>query len=437
MSKVKRFLGALYRKLSKLWVPTLAALLHKCGFKYRFVFFQCYGIGHLAVEPDLFLKEELLGIRPPFPAIWLAPRDLLANRHLFAYWARRFRVVQSPWIARLLLPFVQTEQLGFETYAYALDRHKASRYPQIQLQWQHRPPLLALNEEDRDHGWSVLKTLGVPEGAWFVCVHCRESGFRPNETFHAFRDADIMTYVPAMEAVTARGGWCIRMGDKTMKPLPKLPNVIDYALDPAKSEPMDVFLCAACTCFLGSNSGLCNIADIFGVPVAMANQVPLAHVLPYGYVDLAIPKLYWSAADQRFLTFKEIFDSPSCGYDESRHFARAEITLVDNSPEEIRELLLELLETANATVAYTKEDNERQRRFKSLMRPEHMTYGAGSRVGRHFLRQHERLYAATPRNEAATDGTDFTERSAGGRCELGQLAPWAAMRAHGGQRAWP
>lgn len=396
MSKMKKFLGALYRKLANQWASALATLLRKCGFKYRFVYFQSYRIGHLAMEPDLFLKEELLGIRPRLPVVWLAPRDHLANRHLFAYWAKHFRVVQSPWFARLLRPLALTEALGFETYTYAVDRHHTARYPQIQLQWQNRPPLLALTEEDRKFGWSVLKKLGVPEGAWFVCIHCRESGFYPAEAFHSFRDGNIMTYVPAMEAVTACGGWCIRMGDKTMKPLPQMTNVIDYALDPEKSERMDVFLCAAGRCFLGANSGLCNLANIFGVPVAMANQVPLAHVLPYGYVDLAIPKLYWSVADQRLLTFKEILDSPGCGYDESKHFEQAGIKLVDNSPEEIRELLLELLETATATVEYSEEDNERQRRFKSLMRPGHLSYGAGSRVGQHFLRQHAKLCESTP-----------------------------------------
>lgn len=393
---MKKVLGALYRRLPPAWVATLATLLQKLGFKYRFIFFHCYRIGHLAIEPDLFLKEQLLGLRPCLPVVWLIPRDLLINGHLFSYWEKRFRVVQSPWFARLLMPLARTEALGFDMDYHAIDRNHTARYPEIQLQWQHRPPLLTLSEEDREYGWSVLKKLGVPEGAWFVCVHCREAGFYPTETFHAFRDADIMTYVPAMEAVTAQGGWCIRVGDKTMKPLPSMPHVIDYALDPAKSERMDVFLCGTCRCFLGSNSGLGNVANIFGIPVASANHAPLAYILPYGCKDLAIPKLYWSTADQRFLTFREILNSPSCSYDEAKYFSQAGIQLVNNSPEEIRELLLELLETANATVAYTEEDNQRQRQFKSLMRPGHMSYGAGSRVGRHFLRQHEQLNADTP-----------------------------------------
>lgn len=368
----------------------LIRLLQACGLKYRFVNFYSKAIGHLTAEPDCFIKEGLLGLRPPVKAIWVAPQDMVANKHLLGYWEPYLRIWKSP-LARLLLPVARNEKLGT---SYVMPIYEAALFPKIQSAWGNRAPLLRLTKEDYERGWAVLRKLGVPEGAWFVCVHNREGGYWPDdEHINVYRNADIRSYLPAMEMIVGRGGWCIRVGDKMMTPLPSMLHVIDYALHEVKSDWMDIFLGAACKCFLGCSSGLYLVSSIFGGRAALANLFPISCALSYGIHDVSIPKLLWSTRQKRYLAFKEIFDSPIGNFRLPHLYEKAGLKPVDNTPDEIRELAVELLETATGTVQHSAEDEELQRRFKSLMRPCHYSFGAKSRIGRHFLRQHANLLA--------------------------------------------
>jgi len=173
-----------------------------------------------------------------------------------------------------------------------------------------------------------------------------------------------------------------------MKALTPMEHVIDYAHLSIKSEWMDIFLCASCKFFLGSNPGLSHVANIFGVSTAIANCVRLAGVLPYGPGDIGIPKLIWSDKDSRYLSFKEVLGSSISHFWFDHSFTQAGLQPVENTPEEIRDLAVEMLDKVEGRLSYMLEDELLQERFKSLMNPTHYSYGAMSRVGRDFLRKY-------------------------------------------------
>jgi putative glycosyltransferase (TIGR04372 family) len=300
-------------------------------------------------------------------------------------------VVRSVAWNRRLRRLAQRPELRHSAWAYATAMYTTARYPAIQAAYAGRPPLLRLTEEHRIRGRWLLRHLGVAEGAWFVCVHCREGGYAAHDPGHGFRDVDVANYLPAMAAVVERGGWCVRMGDPTMRPLPKLAGVVDYAHHPLRCDWMDVFLCAACRFFLGSSSGLCNLASVFGVPSAIANQAPLSVVFPPGAADVGIPKLFWSCAAGRYLTFAELLGGPLGNARYQHQLDEAGVRVVENSPEDIRDLALELLERLQGGLRYSEDDQRRQARFRSLFRPGHYSLGAPSRVGRDFLHKYEWL----------------------------------------------
>lgn len=312
------------------------------------------------------------------------------NDHLLGYWRRLLTIVQDPRLLRLLKPLEAEPSLRYSLEPYAVAINETARYASIQAAWHGKGPLLKLTERDIERGTRRLEQMGVPAGAWFVGVHCREAGYVKDE-HHDFRDADINSYVPAMKAIVARGGWCIRLGDPTMKPLAPIPNVVDYVHSPYRSDWMDVFLCARARFLLGSSSGLVCLGSIFGVPSALANLAPMS-LLSYGVEDLNIPKLVVSKADGRYLSFSEVFGSPVGNFRYTHLYENAGLGVEDNSAEDILQLAMEMADRCDGIAAYTAEDEELQRRFKSLFRPGHFAHGAAVRVGRDFLRKYAYLF---------------------------------------------
>src|SRR5262249_23027435 len=136
---------------------------------------------------------------------------------------------------------------------------------EAQLKWEAkgRGPLLELDPEHRERGRRLLRDFGVPEGAWFVGLHVRETKDR------SIRDADIATYGPAVEEIARRGGWVLRIGGHGMRPLPRWPNCVDLAHSTRREDWTDVFVWAEGRFFIGTGSGPQLIPASFGKPVAI------------------------------------------------------------------------------------------------------------------------------------------------------------------------
>jgi len=357
--------------------------------KTRFVPFYTRSIGHLCVEPDCYIKEEILGMRPKYNSIVLAPRGEVANQHLLDYWKTyNIKVISSPGLCWFFQPLAKNRFSAYNLNKYVFDY--SPLFPEIRKRYLGRLALLKLTEYDRNRGLEALEGLGMPKNAWFVCVHCREDSYL-GDVDQSNRNCDINSYFPAIKAITDRGGWAIRMGDPNMKKIPQMKNVIDYCHSKIRSDWMDVFLSASCKFFLGCNSGLSHLPTLFGVPSAVANCVPMSGLLSYGADGISIPKLVWSINDNRYLTFKEVFDSPVSNYRWDSSFVKSGVRIMDNSPEDIALLAMEILDRACGKASYAEEDETLQEQFKSLMKPGHYSYGAISRIGKDFLRKYKYL----------------------------------------------
>jgi putative glycosyltransferase (TIGR04372 family) len=360
-------------------------------------------IGHIAHLDSYFKWRELKGRHEKL--VLAAPVGFrIPNQDLLGRWDHFF-LPELPLIPGLTLRDVEVLQDEFWSLE-GPDGHwhmysHAGAWVQSEWERQKRKPLLSLSPDDWARGQEQLAKLGVPEGAWYVCLHVRESGFHQAWHKHhpATRNADISTYVEAIRAITERGGYVIRMGDASMRPLEPMPNLIEYARSESKSEFMDVFLCASCKFFIGTNSGLGLVPPIFGVPCALTNWSPIA--LPQWYPnDLFIPKLCRSEPLGRLLTFEEMFQSQAGWGQFAEYFERERIELLDNSPEDLRDLVEEMLERESGEL----HDSEEDERLFSSYRDLALTTGSysGARIGRRFLRKYAHLLAgrAGPRAPA-------------------------------------
>ena len=373
-----------------------------------------YATGCVGTPENLeaYIKAQMLGWRSPKRLLLLLDPEIpVTNRCYLGYWSRYVTVISDPELIKLLTPL---EKFLTTPISYAMSLREKTLISHVALgivqgQWdkESRPPLLTLSDGDHERGRKCLKSLGVPEDTWFVCLHVRESGWN-NEGCHAadYRNADIDTYLPAIRSVTDAGGWVIRMGDRSMKPLPPMPQVVDYAFSDAKSDWMDVFLCAQCRFCIATSSGLFTLSSAFGVPIVATNFMPAYAVYCLSGRYLFLPRLCWSKDKNRILNFKELL-CPPVGIGTIQHsYDQLNVKVIENTSEELKDLVEEMLARLNGTLEYTEEDEYLQEQFRSLTAACGKHYGdddvvVNARLGKNFLRKYASLLPQV-RKEAAS-----------------------------------
>jgi putative glycosyltransferase (TIGR04372 family) len=367
---------------------------------FRFVNISTPGrIGHLCVEVDALLKDTLMQGGDPKKLILVDLKDGFANRAMVDYYRKYLTVVDDYAFHRLIRKCKDAKSV-VQTHPYAVAVKKTAKAYETNAKWGNRAPLFELTHEDRGALKTYLRKTGVPENAWYVCLHAREGGYSPHdEAWQGFRSVDVHSFSQAADEIARRGGWVIRMGDPTMRPYSPQTRVIDYALSPAKTAQLDIALTAGCRFFLGCASGLSNVALVFGRPCVIVHVAPIACAYGMGPNDLAI---FQRLRDRegRLLPISQVMMDECADYRGANQFAARGFENVPNAPEEIREVTIEMFERLDGAISYSDDDERIQVEFRSYFREGHYSYGAASRIGRDFLRRHMQPRAVYVSHEA-------------------------------------
>ena len=350
-------------------------------------------IGHLCLF-DYYIKAKLLGAMAwDELVIAVLPHMRVANRALLDRWRPWIRIVSDRADLDRLRPGLQREIVGTTMHLDGREWYWAAACAEVQARWEQdgREPLLQLTNEDHERARPLLARLGMPPDRMHVCVHARESGYHKESGINsqAHRNADILSFVPAIRFLVDQGFTVIRMGDPTMRPLPPMDGVIDYCHHPARDPWLDIYLVASAQFFVGCTSGLVMVAHVFGTPTALSHFVPPC-ARPYTKRDVFLPRLYWSEQEGRVLSFEESLTPPLATtfyYDRIRSRG---IRALDPTDDEIVALAAEIYERWRGTVSYTPDDDRRQARYNAL-NSRVPWFGSNGRVGREFLRSHADL----------------------------------------------
>ena len=384
------------REMRKIICRPIAWLLFHL--KVRFLHTRIFNrIGHVALEPTCFVIENVLGLRERCLGIVYFPLEECGNPALLRYWRRAWKrgliVLTHPFWKWFLKYFLNDERLRFDLDRYSIAINENAQYYAILKAWRDRrqDTVLWHRASEERRGRETMRKMGVPDDAWWVCFHCRSPGFSPvDDDEFMFRNSEVETYFPAVQAIVEAGGWAIRMGDPTMPPLPAMERVIDYAHSEHRSPFMDIFIAGSCRFFIGNTSGIILVPVAFGIPTVWTNIAPMsAYATPGG---IGIPKLVRSIKENRVLRFDEVMGSQISHFRYTHDFTEKDLECVDNAPDEIRDLTLEMLARVNGNdFESTAEDDELQEKMHALLRPGHYSYGTDGRVGRDFLRKHRDL----------------------------------------------
>jgi putative glycosyltransferase (TIGR04372 family) len=356
-------------------------------------------LGHFSLHPEIYLSGLDCGLgcpEKPFVDLWcFASR--VRNQQLAKMWQRTMHI----WPRWVIWPLFRANALlpGSEIHCIP--------HPDFNLAF--RTDCLAKNVlartkshlrfsvTEEEEGYGCLEAIGVARGQPFICFHGRDSSYLATEfggdySYHDYRDVTIHNYLPAVEELTRRGYVAIRMGSIVRDRLvTSNPKVIDYAKSHHRSDFMDMFLSAKCDFFLSSGSGAFCPSMAFRRPQVIVSASPFVTVLDLDSDILFIPKKYRRTGDGRDLTCREIFASEAYRFNHTHCFKDAGIELVESSPEEILNVIIEGEERYRGTWIAAPEDDELQRRFWSFCPKELHPGPIQSRIGASFLRKNRHL----------------------------------------------
>ena len=106
---------------------------------------------------------------------------------------------------------------------------------------------------------------------------------------------------------------------------------------------------------------------------------------------LFIFKKFYLKDENRNLSFSEIMNLEFGGFDTNEIFSKLNLELIENTPDEIRAVTIEMDERLNNTWVTTKEDEELQKRFWALFGPDKLK-SPNLRIGAEYLRENKELF---------------------------------------------
>lgn len=357
--------------------------------------------GHMILGSELYFARKSLGLEPRRTIDLFLVDSHHANSFIVGLLHRKMTVVWRPLI-RLLLQ-ANTVLPGKSRHVIDLD---AFMDPDDLLA--RAQPQLDFGDTNSDRADELLRELGLEPGSPFVCLHVRDTAYKtatvPGQSpiKNDYRNSDIEDFMDAAASLVDRGYTVVRMGAVVSDEMPRgIDGVIDYARSGMRSDFLDAVLAARCSFWLGSPSGANMVAVITRRPVVYIGFIPMGLATSWGSGHLYIPKKL-RTADGQFLTIWDILNG-EIGWPQSTDGAWSHtltmyeergITIIDNSPEEIRAVSEEMDDQLKGNVASRDErEIQIQEEIARIMEATRWHGKVRARLGSDFIRSHEELVA--------------------------------------------
>ena len=358
-------------------------------------------IGHFAANTELYLCEHDAGINVPSQRYidFFYLTKPISNYQLANMW-RRVLLIGPTWLLSRIDRINRLTPGGKVHNAFtkttALDIHNLL---------DQFPPHISFTKEEQILGESNLIKMGIPVGARFVCLIARDQTYlesvqpRIDFKYHNYRNSDIDNYVLAAEELANRGYFVIRMGSIVKKTIKSNNHkIIDYATNGMRSDFMDIYLGRYCTFCISSGTGWDAIPEIFRRPIVYVNFVPLGHIHTFRSEFLSITKRHVLLETKTLMRISEILSSGIGFYLKASDFENVNIELIENTPEEIYDVVIEMEERLTGKWIEHEDDKILQQKFWEIYLNSQSAYNRNrlhgkikAKFGAAYLRKNQEL----------------------------------------------
>lgn len=358
-------------------------------------------IGHFAGNTELYLCEKDFNINVPKKRhvdFFYLEKGPICNLQMLEMWKRILRV----WPRWILCPVDRLNRVlpgGLDHRIGTNTQHDRDVHNLLDRSRPH----LSFNDYEESKGQHFLALMGVPKNAKFVCLIVRDSAYLSDHlrdvdcTYHNYRDSDVQNYVMCAKSLVQRGYYVLRMGVKVHSAINiDDPKIIDYATNGMRSDFMDIYLGAKCTFCISVGTGFDAIPIIFRRPIVYVNMVPVGYFFSFSNKFLGIFKHHVSKVDNKKIPLSKIMHTGAGFFLTTVQYEDLGISLLENSPEEIRDVVIEMEEKLNGSWVVNDEYEVIQSKFWEVFK-NNLNEQAGAslhgkicaRVGSRFLAENQ------------------------------------------------
>ena len=337
-------------------------------------------IGHFAKETELHLSEAFLDKsyknKKILDIFFLG--KFKANNQLVKMWKRRTTIIPRFFMVPLFrvnnflnifFPSGKDHEIKWKAIS------KRNMLRDIFNVLEKTKPNLSFTDEEHILGKKFLKQFGLNEKDKFVCLIVRDSAYLSTKdpqrdwSYHDYRNSDIENYFLAAEELTKKGYFVFRMGTHVSKQFhSKNKMIIDYANSNLRSDFMDIYLSAHCKFAISTATGLDEVTCVFRKPILYTNVAPLAIIETHNSNSIILFKEYFSNQSKNKLTLKEILDQGLSTLTHGDEFNQRNIKLIDNSPQDILQAVIEMDEKIELKWINDQSDLNLQSKFWEIFK---------------------------------------------------------------------
>ena len=211
-----------------------------------------------------------------------------------------------------------------------------------------------MTDEEEERGRRGLMEMGVGEDDKFVCLIVRDAAYLEKQkqesysgvdwSYHDYRDTDIDDYKLAAQYLAEQGFYVIRMGAVVEKPfIAESDRIIDYASNGMRSDFMDIYLGAKCHFCISTSTGYDAVPSLFRRPLVIVNNPHIEYVYSYFPKTVTIFKKVFDKHTREPLSIERILNEGIGRFDQTNQFVEKGVELIDNTPEEIKDAVEEMV----------------------------------------------------------------------------------------------
>jgi putative glycosyltransferase (TIGR04372 family) len=218
---------------------------------------------------------------------------------------------------------------------------------------------LKLEVEYTSSAQNMLKELGLPPNSQFIAIHVRnKSKFNLDDN----RRANVKNYEMAVSELIKMGYWVVQFGTDEQDLVLNNPKVIKIPSSESRTIFLTPYLISFAKIFINTCSGPTHLSPLFNTPVLQTNVIALGkNTCNLTDKSIHLPKKW--KINNRYLSLYELLNSLE-GYSDSgiRNLNKKGIELIENTPTEIYEAVLDILNSVdhcNGFTSNTQIDNIR------------------------------------------------------------------------------